>query len=192
VRNCQPRRGGDGYGPFGGDVDDEEDLPLVRLQAHLLAVAILLPKKFPQNELEKKEKKKKSCGDFREGDPWYLDGEFVQRGLRHGFGRPHLFPSPTAEVLPNPWSIFIRWSERRERERRFPCVCLMRQLIGAEVCRDHELMLAVGPVQQWHRLSGCPRPSSRRVRQANVNDLFITWALDSIYGTAKHQSLDLG
>jgi hypothetical protein len=44
--------------------------------------------------LEKKEKKKKSCGDFREGDPWYLDGEFVQRGLRHGFGRPHLFPLP--------------------------------------------------------------------------------------------------
>lgn len=47
-----PRRR-DKYQPFGGDVDDEEDLPLVRVQAHLLAVAILLPK-FPPNKLEKK------------------------------------------------------------------------------------------------------------------------------------------
>jgi len=31
--------------PFGGDVDNEEDLPLVGLQAHFLAVAILLRQK---------------------------------------------------------------------------------------------------------------------------------------------------
>jgi len=34
--------------PLGGDVDNEEDLPLVGLQAHFLAVAILLrQKKIP-------------------------------------------------------------------------------------------------------------------------------------------------
>lgn len=34
--------------PFGGDVDDEEDLPLVGLQVHFLTVAILLRKENPK------------------------------------------------------------------------------------------------------------------------------------------------
>ena len=54
------RRGG-GHQPFGGDVDDEEDLSLVRLQAHLLAVAILLRENLPPNKLEKKKRKSRAA-----------------------------------------------------------------------------------------------------------------------------------
>jgi len=35
--------------PFGGDVNNKEDLPLVCLQAHFLAVAILLREEIPKN-----------------------------------------------------------------------------------------------------------------------------------------------
>jgi hypothetical protein len=43
------RQSGKDSVPFGGDVNNKEDLPLVGLQVHFLAVAILLREEISQN-----------------------------------------------------------------------------------------------------------------------------------------------